>query len=178
MVVGETPVASSPSTSAGIPNAVASSGAQSAPSSTPSLSSSVSAQSFRPSWSVSITLSSGVPSQSLSRPSHSSGPGPTPPAQPIEPFVHAVAPYWQVPTLEPQVRPPPGFPSSTCWLQLSSRLLHSSGLIGDWVAEASLQSRSDGEPSLSASTMPAPQTPEGRGASAAALPRVPRPQAL
>ncbi len=71
--------------------------------------------------------SSVAPLQLLSRPSHVSG------ADCVF-WLHLISPFWQAvvpaahapsrPVLQPT--PPPGLPSSTCPLQLSSRLLHDS----------------------------------------------------
>src|SRR5438552_22262 len=81
-------------------------------------------------------LSSTSESQSLSRPLHFSVDGPTAPTQTSEPFWHALTPNAHSPTSVVTVPPPgsvlhcwpsEGSVSSVAPLQLSSRLLQTSG---------------------------------------------------
>src|SRR6266850_2238850 len=62
-----------------------------------------------------------IPSQSLSRPSHVSAAGPTPPTQITDPPVHCVAPKEHSPVSVPHCAPPPGLPLSVIPSQSLSR---------------------------------------------------------
>src|SRR5581483_11685775 len=75
------------------------------------------------------TLSSTIPLQSLSSPSHTSADAWAFWLQRIAPLVQLVVPAAQTPVLPVlQASPPPGLPSSTVPLQLSSSPLHTSAV--------------------------------------------------
>src|SRR6266850_2122540 len=113
--------------SAGTPNAVLSSGAQSEGFSTPSLSMSGSTQSAIPSPSVSVNPSSTTPLQLLSSLSHTSLDACVFWTQFSEPTWQILVPAEQTPgSPVPHAPPPPGLFSSTWPLQLLSSPSHTS----------------------------------------------------